>query len=169
VISVHGHNDLGLAVEIGSFAGKSTVCIADAVDHLVSIDPHHGNPEMQKGRECFVAEAWDEADGVVDSLPLLRRTLRRAGLEHKVTCIAALSTEVAAWWSAPIGFLFIDGDHGPGVADDYRDWSPHLTDDAVLALHDTAIPAVAEVCAQALRDGWQLVDNIGNCLRVFTR
>lgn len=159
----------GLAVEIGSFAGKSTVCIASAVDHLISIDPHHGNPEMQPGNDCFVPEAFDEADQVIDSLPLLRRTLRRAGVDRRVTCIAAYSSDVAKWWSAPIGFLFVDGDHGPAVKMDYLQWSQHLTEDGILALHDTDVPHVASVVAQATADGWEQVENIGNCLRVFRR
>lgn len=163
------HYAHGFAVEIGSFAGKSTVCIADAADHLVSIDPHHGNPEMQPGADCFVPEAWNEQDGVVDSLPLLRHTLRLAGVEHKVTCIAAFSTEVAKWWDAPIDFLFIDGDHGPGVLDDYADWSPFLADGAALAFHDTAIGHVATACQNAVRDGWKLADEVGGCLKVYVR
>ena len=163
------HYARGLAVEIGSFAGKSTVAIAAAADHVVSIDPHHGNPEMQQGRECFIPEAYDEADGVVDSLPLLRRTLRRAGVADKVTCIAALSGEVAKWWAAPIDFLFIDGDHGDGVKDDYRNWSPFLADGAVLAFHDTDVPAVAGAVSMAVADGWTLADQVGGCLRVYVR
>jgi len=163
------HYAHGFAVEIGSFAGKSTVCIADAADHLVSIDPHHGNPEMQPGNDCFVPEAWDDADGVLDSLPLLRRTLRKAGVEHKVTCVAAFSTEVAKWWDAPIDFLFIDGDHGPAVAHDYADWSPFLTDGAVLAFHDTAVTHVAKTVQAAEADGWQVAAQVGGCLKVLTR
>ncbi len=164
-----GSRSTGILVEIGSFAGKSTLWIASKAQHqVVSIDPHTGNEEMQKGRECFMPEAWDEEDQVVDSLPLLRRNLRHGGATN-VTIICATSDTVAEWWNAPIGFLFIDGNHGPQVQTDYRNWAKHLTEDGILAFHDTAIPAIAEACRMATADGWNERLVVQDCLRIFTR
>lgn len=160
----------GPLVEIGSFAGKSLLWIASEAQHpVISIDPHRGNPEMYPGGDCFIAEAWDETAGMVDSLPLLRRTLEDSGMAHKVTLIAAPSSQVAGWWSTPIGFLFIDGDHGEAAQHDYRAWSPHLMGDGVLCFHDTGIPTVGEAVRLAEVDGWKVAETVHDCLKVMTR
>ena len=48
------------------------------------------------------------------------------------------SHEAARDWTAPIDFLFIDGDHSwTGVERDWRDWTPHLMPGGLVALHDS--------------------------------
>jgi hypothetical protein len=160
----------GVLVEIGSFAGKSTVWIASEAQHpVVSIDPHRGNPEMHPGGDCFIAEAWDEKNERVDSFPLLRTTLEDSELDEKVTVIVAPSGRVASWWSTPVGFLFIDGDHGVGVVEDYLAWSPFLMGDGVLCFHDTAINFVQVAVGLAEEDGWVTRVTVNDCLKVMTR
>lgn len=154
-------------VEIGSYCGKSTLWIASTALHVVSIDPHRGNPEMAPGRECHHPDVWDDEIGAVDSTPALRRTLRRSGLEPKVSVVAAPSGTVAGWWNQHIGFLFIDGSHdAPDPVLDFNDWHSHVN--GFIAFHDTPIPAVADACRAALAAGWQLVDSVAS-LKVFGR
>jgi predicted O-methyltransferase YrrM len=163
----------GPLVEIGSYCGKSLVWIADAAEQIgqtvISIDPHRGNPEMAPGNDCHHPEVWDTETQTIDSAPTLRRTLYRADLESTVAVLCCGAEQAAVWWSTPIGFLFIDGDHGPAAQRDYRMWSPHLLPGAVLAFHDTAVPPIADACRLAKRDGWVERLEIGDCLRIFSR
>ena len=47
------------------------------------------------------------------------------------------SATVAAHWTTPLGFLFIDGGHGPEPAHrDYDSWVPHVIVGGTLAIHD---------------------------------
>ena len=44
---------------------------------------------------------------------------------------------MAAHWTTPLGFLFIDGGHGPEPAHrDYESWVPHVVVGGTLAIHD---------------------------------
>jgi predicted O-methyltransferase YrrM len=158
----------GPIVEIGSYCGKSTLWLAQGSQPVISVDHHRGNPEMQKGRECFHEAVWDEETQAVDSAPEIRRTLHRAGLEHRVTVIAAPSEQVAAWWTTPIGMLFIDGDHFD-TPHDYAMWSPWLLPDSILAFHDTAIHEIHATIGTAIADGWVERQVVHDCLKVLTR
>ena len=154
----------GPFVEIGSFVGKSTIWIGSAAEQvgtvLYAIDPHHGNPEQQPGRECFIPESVDPRTGRVDTLGLFRQTLRNAGLEHVVIPVAASSTIVGAWWETPVGFVFIDGDHGFGVRDDEKVWHEHVRPGGYLCFHDSPIPDIGHAIAAAVDHGFELVERV---------
>ena len=48
------------------------------------------------------------------------------------------SHEAARDWTAPIDFLFIDGDHSwNGLDRDWRDWTTHVVAGGLVALHDS--------------------------------
>jgi len=48
------------------------------------------------------------------------------------------SHDAARNWTAPIDFLFIDGDHSwTGLERDWHDWTPHLVSGGIVALHDS--------------------------------
>jgi predicted O-methyltransferase YrrM len=130
----------GLGVEIGSYCGKSTVYLGHAAaatgGHLVTVDHHRGSEEHQIGWEYHDSSLAD-ADGRLDTLPVLRSTLAAAGLEDVVSPVVGRSGTVAAWWGRPIDFLFIDGGHTDEAAQtDYRGWSPHVRTGGTLAIHD---------------------------------
>lgn len=131
----------GPCLEIGSYCGKSAVYIGAACKAaggaLFAVDHHRGSEENQPGWEYFDETLWDAEAEALDTLPHLRRTLRRAGLEDVVTPIVGRSARVAAHWGAPLGLLFIDGGHTMEAAlADYRGWTPHLAPGGVLAIHD---------------------------------
>ena len=69
--------------------------------------------------------------------PRFRRTVYDAGLEDVVVAVVGASPVVAAHWSTPLAFLFIDGGHGvePARAD-YEGWTPHVAPGGLLAIHD---------------------------------
>lgn len=56
----------------------------------------------------------------------------------RVVLLRERSDEAARTWTAPIDFLFIDGDHSwTGIERDWRDWTPHLVAGGLVALHDS--------------------------------
>ncbi|NBC21320.1 MAG: class I SAM-dependent methyltransferase [Alphaproteobacteria bacterium] len=131
----------GPCLEIGSWCGKSAVYIGAACKAvggiLFTVDHHRGSEENQPGWEYFDETVWDEAAGAIDTLPFLRDTLRRAGLEETVIPIVGRSPVVAKHWAAPLALLFIDGGHTMEHAlADWRGWARHLMPGGLLAIHD---------------------------------
>ena len=111
---------MGAIVEIGSYHGKSTVLIAHASqaagrEKVVAIDPKKG--------------------GAIDEF---HRNLARAGVTSHVTPIVATSDDAAEKWQGPIRLLWIDGAHSyEQVGRDFRNWTPFLVEDGIVAFHDT--------------------------------
>ena len=130
----------GVAVEIGTYCGKSTVYLGHAASvtggTVVTIDHHRGSEEHQVGWEYHDTSLADQ-DGRLDTLPELRRTLGAARLEDVVTPIVGRSVDVARWWAHPIDLLFIDGGHTDEAARaDLRGWAPWVRAGGALVIHD---------------------------------
>ena len=133
--------NLGPCLEIGSFCGKSAVYIGAACRErgvtLFTIDHHRGSEEQQPGQLYFDPELYDEKSAEINSLPLLRNTLKAAGLEDTVIPMITLSGVAARNWATPLGLVFIDGGHSYETAlTDYQNWSTHLLGGGFLAFHD---------------------------------
>src|SRR5262249_38481934 len=59
-------------------------------------------------------------------------------LRGRAILLRQCSYEAAANWSSPIDFLFIDGNHSwSGIDRDWRDWSNHVVQGGIVALHDS--------------------------------
>lgn len=132
---------LGPCLEIGSYCGKSTVCIGTACREggqvLFAVDHHRGSEEQQPGEAYFDPTLFDPAAGRVDTFRSFCATLSRAGLQDTVVPIVCRSELAARAWTTPLSFVFIDGGHAfDTVSADYRNWSPHLMPGGVLAFHD---------------------------------
>ena len=132
---------LGPCLEIGSFCGKSAVYIGSACRErgvtLFTIDHHRGSEEQQPGQLYFDPELYDEKSGEINSLPLMRNTLRTAGLEDTVIPMVTESSVAVRNWATPLGLVFIDGGHSYETAlTDYQNWSPHLVGGGFLVFHD---------------------------------
>ena len=131
----------GLWLEIGTYCAKSTVhlgSVAQAVGaHLVTLDHHHGSEENQPGWEYHDESLVDPRTGHLETLPHARHTLHQAGLDDAVTLVVGSTQQVAPWWTTPLELLFLDGNHTEEVAQhDYAAFAPHLTDGALLLVHD---------------------------------
>lgn len=128
-------------VEIGSWCGRSTVWLGAAARQLgtvvFAVDHHRGSEENQSGWEWHDPSLVDPAAGRIDTLPFFRSTIASAGLEDVVIAVVGESHVVAARWTTPVGFLFIDGGHGvePARAD-FAGWTPHVAPGGLLAIHD---------------------------------
>jgi MMP 1-O-methyltransferase len=131
----------GPCLEIGSYCGKSTVCIGTACREnkqvLFAIDHHRGSEEQQPGEEYFDPALFDPAAGRIDTFRHFRDTLARAGLEDAVVPVVCRSDLAARAWETPLSFVFIDGGHAlDTVAADCRLWYPHLMPAGFLIFHD---------------------------------
>lgn len=121
----------GANVEIGSFKGRSTVGLGTVarildLEPIIAIDPH------------TAPSATDPAlDGAASSYEEFVKHVARSGASTHVVPHRAFSSNVAATWSEPIRFLWVDGDHTyDGAAADIRLFKPFLADGAVVAMHD---------------------------------
>lgn len=128
-------------LEVGTYCGKSAIYLGAAARAagtvLFTVDHHHGSEENQAGWEHHDPTLIDPETGRFDTMPTFRRTIGDAGLEDVVFAVVGDSTTVAAHWSTPLAFLFIDGGHGSDVAwADYRAWTPKLAPGGTLAIHD---------------------------------
>lgn len=120
-------------MEIGSFKGKSTVMLAKVAAHyglgpVVAIDPHNFNSaELKEHRAVPGATSFQE----------FQSNLEAAGVAQQVEAHRAYSGELAAAWTRPIRFLWIDGDHSyKGAKSDFDGFFPHVEPEGVVAFHD---------------------------------
>ena len=110
----------GVIVEIGSWKGKSTICLglgsrAGKGVPVYAIDPH-----------------TDTRYGDFES------NVERAGITELVRPIASLSQSAADGFDEPIEILFVDGSHEYDlVLEDFEKWVPKVVEGGWVAFHDT--------------------------------
>ena len=131
----------GPMLEIGSYCGRSTVWLGAAARAcgtvLFAVDHHRGSEENQEGWEHHDPSMVDPTTGRMDTLPVFRTTIHRAGLEDVVVALVGQSPTIAHYWATPLSLLFIDGGHGQEPARlDYEGWSKHVAIGGTLAIHD---------------------------------
>ena len=139
--AAHDVDVAGPFLEIGSYCGKSAVYLGAAAQEqdrlLFALDHHRGSEENQAGWEHHEPDLVDPEIGQMDTLPIFRRTIQRAGLEGTVVALVGDSPLVGAVWQIPLALLFIDGGHGHDPAHrDYETWVPHLAPGGTLLIHD---------------------------------
>lgn len=170
----------GVVVEVGTYCGKSAIYLGAAAREVggivVTVDHHRGSEENQAGWEHHDATLVDAASGLMDTLPVARRTLERAGLEDVVVPIVGRSRTVSALWRTPLSMLFVDGGHAEEHAHaDYCGWAPWIVPGGALVIHDV-FPDPADggrpphdVYLRALASGdFVEVDHLGS-MRVLER
>ncbi|MEO7350873.1 MAG: class I SAM-dependent methyltransferase [Marmoricola sp.] len=131
----------GPALEVGTYCGKSAIYLGAAaqITHSVvfTLDHHRGSEENQAGWEHHDASLVDPELGVMDTLPVFRRTIALAGLENEVVAVVGRSTTVAKHWRTPLSLLFIDGGHAEEHAqNDYSGFAHWVQPGGVLVIHD---------------------------------
>jgi predicted O-methyltransferase YrrM len=170
----------GPALEIGTYCGKSAIYLGAAAlatgSVAFTLDHHRGSEENQPGWEHHDASLVDPELGVMDTLPVFRRTIALAGLEDEVVAVVGRSTTVAAHWRTPLSLLFIDGGHAEVHAqNDYSGWAHWLMPGGALVIHDVfADPADGgqapyHVFQRALAGGAFTESDALGSLRVLTR
>jgi predicted O-methyltransferase YrrM len=113
-------------VEIGVAEGASVAGLREAMNPqgtLYLIDPFHLSR--------------------VPALNFLKRAAHRAVNSTgatRVVWIESFSYDAVREWKGPVDFLLIDGDHYKEAAErDWRDWSPFITAEGVVAFHDARL------------------------------
>jgi predicted O-methyltransferase YrrM len=142
-------------VEIGSHRGKSTILLAAALAHgvtMTAVDPFD-DPRWGGGRE---------------SLEVFLANLERAGVADRVTLHRGLSRDAAAHWAGPpVGLAWIDGAHDrASVLVDIDGWDAHLAEGGTMLLHD-AFSAIGTTQAVLLRLGWTRRYRYVGCVRTL--
>ncbi|WP_435769164.1 class I SAM-dependent methyltransferase [Nocardioides sp. SYSU DS0651] len=177
----------GPALEVGTYCGKSGIYLGAAARAVTAatgdlavaftVDHHRGSEENQAGWEHHDPSLVDPDLGRMDTLPVFRRTIARAGLEDHVVAIVGRSTTVAAHWRTPLSLLFIDGGHGEEPArDDFAGWPRWVVRGGLLAIHDVfpdpaegGRPPYEQIYLPALESGqFTEVDAVGS-MRVLER
>lgn len=134
----------GCIVEIGSWKGKSTICLAKGTEsgsrvRVYAIDPHAGSAEHHANGKTIWT--YDE----------FKQNVRVAGVEHLVVPILKTSVEAARDFSQAVELLFIDGAHDyESVRQDFEAWSPKMVEGGVIAFHDTTWPGPGKVVMESL-------------------
>ncbi|MCX2979902.1 class I SAM-dependent methyltransferase [Halieaceae bacterium IMCC14734] len=136
-----GASSLGPVLEIGSYCGKSTICLGLACQPrgstVFALDHHRGSEEHQLGEFFHDPELYNESEQVFDTFTEFRRNISAAGLNDTVLPVVASSELAARHWNTPLGMVFIDGGHSLDAAlTDYRCWAGHVLQNGILAIHD---------------------------------
>jgi MMP 1-O-methyltransferase len=134
----------GPVLEVGTYCGKSAIYLGAAAREVggpqavvFSVDHHRGSEENQAGWEHHDPSLVDAETGLMDTLPVFRRTIARAGLEDQVVAVVGRSTTVSALWRTPLSMLFIDGGHAEEHAqNDCTGWARWLVRGGLLVIHD---------------------------------
>jgi len=132
----------GVIVEIGSWKGKSTICLglgsrAGSGVRVFAVDPH---ADYRHGE--------------------FKENIERAGIADLVTPVKGMSQEVVDDFDQPIELLFVDGSHEEeDVRHDFDTWVPKVVDGGAVAFHDTTWHAgVRRVVAEQIYASRQFRD-----------
>jgi predicted O-methyltransferase YrrM len=112
-------------VEIGSFKGLSTSCLAFGCratkKRVFAVDTFDGGPDLQRH----------------DSFQEFCSNIERCQLSEYVEPVRGISWEIAKTWKKPVHFLFIDGSHiYEDVMADFASFFPHVVPGGIIAFHD---------------------------------
>ena len=111
-----------VVLEIGSWKGKSTVCLAEVASHVYACDPHTSYNAQLLGNELVSLDSFKENTKGYDNITLLLGTSEEM--------VPPLRNEF-------FDFVFIDGCHSyPSVKLDIELSFPKLKKGGVMAFHD---------------------------------
>jgi predicted O-methyltransferase YrrM len=146
-------------VEIGVYEGASAAALCEAMRseaelHLIDPFGHH-------------ATALPAGWGAIEQAS--RRVVARAARRHdgpRVVWHVERSEDTGRGWTAPVGLVFIDGDHAEAATRlDWELFSPHVEPGGHVVFHDAtgprALPGPAAVVAEVRAGGgWRVVAEV---------
>ncbi len=156
----------GLIVELGSYKGRSTVCLAQAERRVLAVDHFKG--------EAF-KDAGDLMDGVIAKFVFADHlgghykdqfmdNLRRCGVSAHVFPIVGDTAESArVVGDKPVDLLFIDSDHSyEHVLAEWLAWEPKMSPAGVVVFDDYTFPGPARLITEVVEPaGWRYFDQVG--------
>lgn len=140
-------------LELGSFCGRSTICLAQSAAVVVAVDPHDGRATPVKA----------------DTHRHFMSNLAACGVSHKIAVVKGTRAEATELINslAPFDLVFVDAAHDAwNVTADLTHAARLLSPDGVIAAHDyrlatepgaMADPGVREAVDELLAGGWQLL------------
>lgn len=119
----------GTVVEIGSFQGKSTVCLGlgakESGAWVWSVDPHE---------DCQVNDSTHYG---MENHAALLKNLVDFGVADRVRVVAVRSNVASCFWNRDVHLVFIDGNHDFLYVNDDLCWSMFIKGGRI-ALHDSS-------------------------------
>jgi MMP 1-O-methyltransferase len=118
-------------VEIGSWKGKSTICLGQGTKDgkkafVFAVDPHTGSIEHRK---MF---------GKLDTFQIFTQNIHKTKVDKFIIPIRKTSEKAIRNINYPVEFIFIDGSHEyKYVKLDYKLWFPKVINGGILAFHDS--------------------------------
>lgn len=134
-------------LEVGSYCGRSTVCLARTARTVTAVDTFDGRGTAAEG----------------DTLGTFRANLERYGVADKVTAVRGASAEVLPDLPPVYDLAFIDGSHDyESVKADAANAARCLRPGGVIAFHDYSDrdPGVVKLVDELLAGGAEL---LGRC------
>lgn len=147
----------GVIVEIGSYQGKSTVCLGlgakEVGARVYAIDPHD---DVQENESTHY--------GMENHAALLRNLLEYE-IAETVRVVAMPSELIIEGWGNSIDLLWIDGSHEySDVNYDLFAWEWYLTDHGKIAIHDSSghFPGVTQALERFLSENllWRVAQTV---------
>jgi len=123
----------GVIVEVGSWKGKSTICLGKGSKEgkqvkIYAIDPHTGSAETQKEY------------GKIYTFEEFKKNIKNAEIDDIIVPFVKTSKEVAKDFDKPVELIFIDGGHEyEFVKLDFDLWFPKVINGGTMAFHDSAL------------------------------
>lgn len=142
-----------MVLEIGSYCGRSTICLAQEAMGVVSVDPHDGRATPKPK----------------DTYGEMQENLSRHGVVDRVRIVRSSSEDLASEPTHPFDLVFIDGAHDySSVKRDIEVAIRHLKADGLIAFHDFREypaqhdggwdPGVTEAVQEFLKSGAELIE-----------
>jgi hypothetical protein len=124
--------DNAVVVEIGTWKGKSTYCIAKGLRNgrIFSVDPFDASGEEES------AVVYQDRKGEGSLLEQFQNRMQDLGVLDRIVPMKGYSSEFVGKFPE-IDFLFIDGDHSIDGCDfDFTNYAPYLKIGGYIAFHD---------------------------------
>ena len=143
-------------VEIGSFKGKSTACLAlgsPKTATVYAIDTFKGHQkDFSEGVQFTGGSFYKDFE----------KNLKEIGVFCKTIPLTGFSAQIGKNWNKPIDLLFIDGSHiYEDVKKDYELFYPWVRPGGIVAFHDVdqKFPGVYKVWNKYIKDKLSAHDN----------
>lgn len=95
----------GVVLEVGAYVGRSTVALAEAAFHVVSVDHHQGSLEHQLGQPQHDERYYQR------TLPALMANIEARALRSKVSICVMDSAWLWLFRPSAFDFAFVDASH----------------------------------------------------------
>ena len=114
-----------IVLEIGSFLGKSSVCIAEVAKQLTCVDTFKADPKNSEDQNSSIFKEFSENTKEFKNISVFK------GTSNKFFKAAKVSLHVK------FDFIFIDGAHNyEQVKKDIKNAKRHLNEGGLIACHD---------------------------------